>query len=102
MGAPPTAEDVRVALVIAMAAWNLPLLRQAPPGQRLGAESARAYEAVIAQVAPAVRAVVDGMIRARQTTWRDDPRVVVTVELSAGDGELLVETTAAVLNAGSC
>lgn len=79
-------EELTHAMLVVTLAWNLPLYRQAIPDSEIRAR----WEGAAGNMPPPLRAVVEGMMQVRQTTYRCDPRIA-NVEVREGpDGKAVI------------
>lgn len=97
VGMPPDLRAAQSFMVIATAAWNLPLLEKHahPEAEKVAA----ALESGLGRMPAEVRAVVEGMLRSRLTTFAHDPRVGVADVQPDGRGGLRVVANASLLAA---
>lgn len=93
---PPARENVELAMVYAMVAWNLPLVEQAGRRPDISAQ----WKEIMPSIPPQVLAVIEGMMHARRTTYRHDPRIA-NVEVRDGtDGQVSVHAESSLVSGG--
>ncbi|MFO0615842.1 MAG: hypothetical protein U0414_24825 [Polyangiaceae bacterium] len=97
VGMPPDLRAAQSFMVITTAAWNLPLLER--HGHAEAAKVAAALEDGLSRMPQEVRETVEGMLRARLTTFGHDPRVGVADVQPNGRGGLRVVASASLLDA---
>lgn len=93
---PPARKHVELAMVYAMVAWNLPLMEQAGRSSNvtdLWRETAPA-------IPPPVLTVIEGMMHARRTTYRHDPRIANVEVRDGADGHAIVHAETSLVSGG--
>lgn len=93
---PPDRKHVEMAMVYAMVAWNLPLLEQAGRSS----EITELWRETAPNIPPPVLAVIEGMMHARRTTYRHDPRIANVEVRDGADGQVSVHAESSLVSGG--
>jgi hypothetical protein len=89
---PPSIEQLRSIMTLAMIAWNLPVYERI--GDPEGVAMREMFNDAIAQVEPEVRQVMSDLMYARLTRFAHDPRLALVEIREVGHGEASVVATA--------
>jgi hypothetical protein len=92
----PTEEFVRAALMLAMVAWNLPILKEHGTAGDFS-QLRRDLELTLDAAPPAAAAQLERMMKERRTTHAADPRLITDFKVKLDGDAVLVTAKGTIL-----